>query len=66
MRVRHGYGSRGWPEAVPFDTLAVTAAPREVPAAPVARLTPGGRLVIPVGGGGEHEPVEFVPMIIGP
>ena len=46
---------RGWPEAAPFDALGVSPAPREVPAAPVARLAPGGRLVIPVGGGGEHE-----------
>jgi protein-L-isoaspartate(D-aspartate) O-methyltransferase len=55
VHVRHGDGSRGWPEAAPFDAVVVTAAPREVPAALVAQLAPGGRLVIPVGSEGEQE-----------
>jgi len=82
VHVRHGDGSRGWPEAAPFDAVVVTAAPPEVPAALVAQLAPGGRLVIPVG---EEEqelrvlvrtpsgietrpsiPVRFVPMVVGP
>jgi protein-L-isoaspartate(D-aspartate) O-methyltransferase len=82
VHVRHGDGSRGWPEAAPFDAVVVTAAPREVPAALVAQLAPGGRLVIPVG---EEEqelrvlvrtpsgietragvPVRFVPMVVEP
>ena len=55
VHVRHGDGSRGWPEAAPFDAVVVTAAPPEVPPALVAQLAPGGRLVIPVGGGEEQE-----------
>ena len=42
-------GSRGWPEAAPFDAVIVTAAPAHVPAALVEQLKPQGRMVIPVG-----------------
>lgn len=42
-------GREGWPEAAPYDIVLVTAAPEEVPAALLAQLRPGGRLVIPVG-----------------
>jgi protein-L-isoaspartate(D-aspartate) O-methyltransferase len=82
VHVRHGDGSRGWPEAAPFDAVVVTAAPPEVPAALLAQLAPGGRLVIPVGtqeqelrvlvrtaSGIETRsvvPVLFVPMVGGP
>jgi protein-L-isoaspartate(D-aspartate) O-methyltransferase len=82
VHVRHGDGSRGWPEAAPFAAVVVTAAPPEVPAALVAQLAPGGRLVIPVGeedqelrvlvrtpSGVETRagvPVQFVPMVVGP
>jgi protein-L-isoaspartate(D-aspartate) O-methyltransferase len=82
VHVRHGDGSRGWPEAAPFAAVVVTAAAPEVPAALVAQLAPGGRLVIPVGEG-EQElrvlvrtpsgietrasvPVQFVPLVVGP
>ncbi|MBU8897455.1 protein-L-isoaspartate O-methyltransferase [Corallococcus sp. H22C18031201] len=46
---RVGDGTRGWPEEAPFDAILATAAPEEVPAALVAQLTRGGRMVIPVG-----------------
>src|SRR5262245_4719938 len=82
VRVRHGDGYRGWPDAAPFAAIVVTAAPPEVPPALVAQLAPGGRLVIPVGTA-EQElrvlvktsagietrtvvPVQFVPMVGGP
>ncbi|HET6321187.1 MAG TPA: methyltransferase domain-containing protein [Hyphomicrobium sp.] len=42
-------GSRGWPEAAPFDAVIVTAAPAQVPAALIEQLEPQGRMVIPVG-----------------
>ncbi len=51
VHVRRGDGTRGWPEAAPFDGILVTAAAAEVPPALLSQLTvPGGRLIMPVGG----------------
>jgi len=49
VTVRQGDGYKGWPEQAPFDGIMVTAAPLEVPAALIAQLSSGGRLVVPVG-----------------
>lgn len=54
VHVRAGDGSRGWPEAAPFDSIIVTCAPNHVPAPLVAQLEEGGRMVIPVGDFGEQ------------
>jgi protein-L-isoaspartate(D-aspartate) O-methyltransferase len=50
VEVRIGDGYAGWPEKGPFDGIVVTAAAPQVPAALVAQLKTGGRMVIPVGG----------------
>ena len=42
-------GSRGWPDAAPYDGILVAAATKEVPQALLEQLVPGGRLVIPIG-----------------
>ena len=42
IRYRVGDGSRGWPEAGPFDAIMVTAAPGAVP--PAALENPAGRI----------------------
>lgn len=49
IEIRVGNGSRGWSEHAPFDKILVTAAADAVPAALLGQLTPGGRLVMPLG-----------------
>jgi protein-L-isoaspartate(D-aspartate) O-methyltransferase len=47
--LRVGDGTRGWPEAAPFEAILVAAGGPEVPQALKQQLAIGGRLVIPVG-----------------
>ena len=49
VHVRHGDGTRGWPEHAPFDGIVVAAGGPEVPRSLREQLAVGGRLVIPVG-----------------
>jgi protein-L-isoaspartate(D-aspartate) O-methyltransferase len=55
VRLRHGDGEQGWPEHAPYDGILVAAAPATVPAALVAQLADGGRLVIPLGHGNAQD-----------
>jgi protein-L-isoaspartate(D-aspartate) O-methyltransferase len=49
IHYRIGDGYQGWPEAAPFDTIIVTAAPGHIPQPLIDQLAVGGRMIIPVG-----------------
>jgi protein-L-isoaspartate(D-aspartate) O-methyltransferase len=47
-------GTLGWPPAAPYDAVVVAAAAPRVPAPLAAQLAEGGRLVQPLGPGGDE------------
>jgi protein-L-isoaspartate(D-aspartate) O-methyltransferase len=49
LTVATGDGTRGFPEAAPYDAIVVSAAAAEMPPALIAQLGEGGRMIIPVG-----------------
>jgi protein-L-isoaspartate(D-aspartate) O-methyltransferase len=54
-----GDGSEGLPEHAPYDAILVSAAFPSVPTTLAAQLAGGGRLVHPLGEGGDEEVVLF-------
>lgn len=81
VRLKHGDGYAGAPEAAPFDGIILTAAAAHVPQALLEQLAVGGRMVLPMGSQQQHlcvivrntqgfketnlEPVRFVPLVPG-
>ncbi|MDB5698514.1 MAG: protein-L-isoaspartate(D-aspartate) O-methyltransferase [Alphaproteobacteria bacterium] len=49
VEIRHGDGSKGWPEKAPFDSILAAASGSHVPDVLLAQLAIGGRLVMPIG-----------------
>ncbi|WP_228718508.1 protein-L-isoaspartate(D-aspartate) O-methyltransferase [Kitasatospora acidiphila] len=54
-----GDGSRGVPDRAPYDAILVSAAFPDVPPPLIEQLRLGGRLVQPIGPGGEEQVVSF-------
>lgn len=81
VRLKHADGKLGLPEAAPFDTIIVAAAAAAVPPELKKQLSPGGRMLVPIGaaeqcllliervGAGFRESrldgVRFVPLLDG-
>jgi len=57
---RSGDGSRGWPEAAPFDRILVTAAASSIPQELKEQLADNGILVIPVGGSSNYQQLTIL------
>jgi protein-L-isoaspartate(D-aspartate) O-methyltransferase len=49
VRVRHGDGYQGFPDAAPYGGIMMTAAATHVPQALLEQLVKGGRMVLPLG-----------------
>lgn len=49
VQVRTGDGTRGWPGEAPFEGILVSAGAPGVPQTLCSQLSPGGRMVVPVG-----------------
>lgn len=81
VRLKHGDGQLGLPEAAPFDTIILAAAAQRIPPLLLQQLALGGRMMLPLGTGDqvlsliERRPegfvesrmdsVRFVPLLSG-
>ena len=81
VRLKHGDGHLGLPEAAPFDTIIVAAAATRVPGPLLQQLALGGKMLLPLGTGEQFlllverraegyvetrlDSVRFVPLLSG-
>ncbi len=81
LRLKHGDGNLGLPEAAPFDSIILAAASAVVPQALLPQLAPGGRMILPFGSSEQVlrlvertrsgfsettlDAVRFVPLLMG-
>ncbi len=49
IELQIGNGREGWPEHAPYQAIMVTAASDDIPPSLIAQLSPGGRMIVPVG-----------------
>jgi len=49
VEIVEGDGTKGCPEFAPYDAILAAASGSHVPKALIAQLSPGGRIVMPVG-----------------
>lgn len=57
VRLKHGDGQLGLPEAAPFDTIILAAAAQRVPPTLLQQLALGGRMMLPLGVAGTGDQV---------
>ena len=81
LRLKHGDGNLGLPEAAPFDSIILAAASARLPLALLQQLAPSGRMILPFGSSEQVlrlvertrsgysettlDAVRFVPMLMG-
>lgn len=58
--VRHGDGTRGWPEHAPYDGIIVAAGGPAVPDSLRGQLALGGRLIMPIGRSRSRQHLIFI------
>jgi protein-L-isoaspartate(D-aspartate) O-methyltransferase len=59
VEVVAGDGTKGFPEHAPYDAILVSAAFPSVPPPLAQQLAMGGRLVQPIGSGGQEQVILF-------